>query len=136
MHVTVYNDICKPVLVRLIHNPITSQCTASSNCISVWLPHSSLLLRPRSAEREVFAEVEAIKKIPVCNEPWLVTESLPFGKDVDPTLLVDLTGDLPAEVGLMLQKQETAETQKDPIEKVTAEGTSSPTKAIDLGFKI
>ena len=77
----------------------------------------------------MFGEVQAIKQIPDCSETWVVTESLPFGTDVDPTLIVDLTGDLPDAVGRMLQNETPAMTPNDlPKQNEIPEAVATPKK--------
>lgn len=52
-------------------------------------------------------------------EPWIITESLPFGTDVMQTIPLEFGEGLPVEVGLLMQRagQKTVEEKKSMEEK-------------------
>ena len=57
-----------------------------------------------------------VENVEVEKESWLVTESLPFGSDVDQTLPMEVGDDLPVGVGVMLQKEDKLQKEAEHVD--------------------
>ena len=82
-------------------------CLQQFQHMSPWF----LYLRPTEPSGSSQAAAEA--------EPWIITESLPFGTDVMQTIPLEFGEGLPVEVGLLMQRagQKTVEEKKSMEEK-------------------